>query len=102
MTHIKTRLFALAATIGIVFIDAYLWHKASTEGVYWPKASFIFPVFACLMFALIIRPITKEENIKKYGQPQIPIKQIPFVIKIAVVMGVALGITQCSYFAGNI
>jgi hypothetical protein len=102
MTHIKTRLFALAATAGIIGINGYLWHKASTDGIYWPKASFFFPFVACLMFALVISPISREENIKKYGQAQMPIKHMPLALKIAVVIGIALGITQCAHFAGKI
>jgi hypothetical protein len=102
MTHAKTRLLAFAATIVIISINAYLWHKATTEGVYWPKASFFFPFAACLMFALVISPITREENIKKYGQAQMPIKHMPLTIKIAVVIGITLGINQCAHFAGNI
>jgi hypothetical protein len=102
MTHTQTRLFALAATIAIVGINAFLWYKASTDGVYWPKASFFFPFMACLMFALVIHPIMKEENIKKYGQPQMPLKHMPPALKIAIIVGLVLGVTQCAYFAGNI
>jgi hypothetical protein len=102
MAHIKTRIFALAATAAIICIDLYLWKKAATEGVYWPKASFFFPFAACLMLGLVITPISREENLKKYGQPQMPLKHMPLAIKISVILGIALGVAQCAHFAGNI
>jgi hypothetical protein len=102
MTHAKTRLLAFAATVLIACINACLWHKASTEGMYWPKASVFFPFAACLMFALVISPISREENIKKYGQAQMSIKHIPLAMEFAIVIGLVLGITQCAHFSGKL
>lgn len=102
MTHVKTRLFALAAALAIVCFDAYLWHQATSEGVYWPKASFFFPFVACLMIGLVISPISRAENMEKYGQPQMPIKHMPLGLKLAAVVGVVLGIAQWAYFAGKL
>ncbi len=91
-------------TAVVLLADAYLWYEAYQEGTYWPKASFLFPFFACLFASVIIdpTPMKREENIKKYGQPQIPMRHMPLAQKIFTVLGVLLGITQCSHFAGHI
>jgi hypothetical protein len=102
MTPTQARLLALTATVGLVCVNAYLWYKVSTDGVYWPKMSFFIPFASCLMLAMVISPITPEENIKKYGQAQMPIKHMPLALKIAIVIGLLLGVTQCAHFAGNL
>lgn len=80
----------------------YMWYSVLTEGVYWDKASFLFPFFTFLGLSLIIYPISKEESLAKYGSPQIPWKHIPIGQKILIALGVLAGIVQWAFFSGKI
>jgi hypothetical protein len=92
-------LFILVLSIGGII---YNWHSVLTRGLYWQKASFLFPFFACLGFSLILYPITKAESLAKYGSEQIPWKHIPTAQKLIILLGVVLGALQLALFAGYI
>jgi Zn-dependent protease with chaperone function len=70
--HAKCRLLGLIVLIAGVGGSAYIWHSVLTTGIYWPKASFIFPVFACFGLSLIAYPSSKAESLAKYGSEQMP------------------------------
>lgn len=80
----------------------YLWYSVLTKGVYWEKASFLFPFFAFLGISVILFPFSKEESLALYGTEQIPWKHIPVGQKVLVGLGVLAGIAQWAFFSGKI
>jgi hypothetical protein len=102
MSHTKARIMALAVTLALIGINIFLWHKAKTTGVYWPKTSLFIPFAASLMFAFVISPFTKEDNLREFGTPSRSFRHMPLAHKIALFVGLALGIAQCSHFSGKL
>ena len=98
----KVRLIGLLMLVVGLGGAAYNWYSVLTQGLYWKKASFIFPFFACLGLSLILYPLSKAESLAKYGSEQIPWKHIPIGQKFLVLLGVALGALQWALFAGHI
>ena len=81
---------------------AYNWYSVLSQGVYWQKASFVFPFFACLGLSLMLYPISKAESLAKYGSEQMPWKHMPFGQKTLILLGVVLGALQWALFSGHI
>ena len=79
-----------------------MWHSVLTRGVYWPKASFIFPFFACLGLSVFLNPITKAECVENFGSKNLPWKHMPDVQKILIIVGVVLGAVQVGFFSGKL
>lgn len=81
---------------------AYNWYTIVTQGIYWKKASFLFPFFACLGLSMILYPLSKAESLAKYGSEQIPWEHIPKGQKLLILLGVVLGAFQWAVFSGLI
>ena len=92
-------LFILAIGLGGI---VYNWYTVLTQGVYWQKASFLFPFFACLGLSLIIYPSSKAENLAKYGTEQLKWQHMPTGQKIIIIVGVVLGALQWAFFSGHL
>ena len=92
-------LFLLAFGTGMVIFG---WYHALVEGVYWKKASFLFPFFAFLGLSIFLYPITKEECLAKYGSEQLGWRHMPVVQKTLIIVGVIAGIVNWALISGYI
>jgi hypothetical protein len=100
--NMKVRLIGLMVLVLGIGGTAYNWYSVLTQSLYWRKASFLFPFFACLGLSLVLYPLSKDESLAKYGSEQIPWEHIPRGQKFLVLLVVVLGALQWALFAGHI
>jgi len=81
---------------------AYNWYSVLSNHLYWQKASFLFPLFACLGLSLVLYPMSKADSLAKYGSEQVPWKYIPAGQKLLILVGLMLGALQWALFAGHL
>lgn len=98
----KSRLIGLLIFAAGLGGTGYSWYSVLTRGVYWQKASFLFPFFACLGLSIVLYPMSKAESRSKYGTEQMPWKYIPFGQKALILLGVVLGALQWAVFSGRL
>jgi hypothetical protein len=96
----KARLIAVGILLIGLVSTAFLWYKFLTQGAYWGKASVLTPMAVCIGLSMVIYPITKENNLERFGQARIPWRHIPILQKILILLGVVLGFAQVAYFSG--
>ncbi len=92
----------LMILIGIGFV-VYGWQKVLAEGVYWPKASFIFPALAFVGLAIFLYPMSKEECLERYGveKPQ-SWSHFNGAQKSLIVLGFAAGALNWAFISGTL
>lgn len=97
----------LKARLGGLFIAgvsaagaAYNWYSFLNEGRYWVKFTLLAPTFVGLGLALVIHPISKADNLKKYGTEQLPLKHTPPVMWGLMALGLVAGGLNLAYFNG--
>jgi hypothetical protein len=101
-TKTNARLLAMLITLMGLCGTVFLWYKFISDGVYWQKASVFSPLVVCIGVSLVIYPITKEDNLERFGQASMPWRHIPMMQKLLFLIGILLGISQCAYFNGNL
>jgi hypothetical protein len=101
-TNAQMRILGIAASIASLCAVIYFWYVALNEGVYWPKASMIFPFTTFLFLSVAFDPITTEECVKKYGSEQLSWLHMPFRQKALIIGGVIAGILNWAFLSGKI
>ena len=81
-----------------VAADAYVWHRVMTEGRFPVQLSLLAPVMAMIGLAVVLNPMTKADNLARFGVEQRPLKHYPLSSKILIALGLVGAVAQLIYF----
>ncbi len=87
----RQRLIGILLALAGTGATAYLWQQALVQGVYWPKASFLTPVFAFLGLSIALFPMGKEEAQARYGSTQLGWTNLRPMQKRLIIAGLVAG-----------
>ena len=98
----RQRLIGIFLVACSTWLIAFNWNSLLTAGKYWPKASFIGPVFFFLGLMVILYPISKQACLEKYGSEQLSWGHMSVGQKSFIVVAMLAGVVNWMLMSGRI
>lgn len=95
----KPRLMTrLIGTVIIIMSGFSLYQLYLDPPQYWFRLYFILPFLFMLGIGLVVYPINKQENLHLYGVTQMSIKDMPWGVKLCLLIGAGLSVAMLLAF----